>query len=149
MKKIKIFRTFGDNPFRALSHIEGQTFSKRLSFNVRKRTKRIVPECAIFSSYTFFRHLSYTIVKGGIDVSTLFFALFFVVLFSVILQIFLKNPYIVTGITAIAALMAFVLFFDTVGLNFIIWIFIYVIASFITALLTCKFFHNYHNHDGF
>ena len=80
---------------------------------------------------------------------TLIFGLFFVVLFSVILQIFLKDPYIVAGITTIASLIAFALFFETVGLTFVIWIFIYVIASFIAALLTCKFLHHYYNNDGF
>lgn len=103
----------------------------------------------VLTSSHFFRLFSYTILKGGLTVLALLFSLFFVILFSVILQVFLKDPYIVAGIIAIAALIAFALFYDIIGLIFVIWILIYVIASFITALLTCKIIHRYHNNDGF
>ena len=68
-----------------------------------------------------------------------FIGLLLVVLFSVILEVFLKNPYIVTGIIAVIALVVFALLFDTLGLTFIIWIVVYTILAFITALITCKF----------
>lgn len=73
-----------------------------------------------------------------------FVGLLFVILFSVILQLFLKSPLIVAGIIAIISLIIFAIFFDTLGLIFIIWIIIFTITAFIVALLTCRFLKNRH-----
>lgn len=79
-----------------------------------------------------------------------FVGLLFVILFSVILQLFLKSPYIVAGIIAVISLIIFAIFMGTLGTSFIIWIIIYTITAFIVALITCRFLRNrHHNNDDF
>lgn len=79
-----------------------------------------------------------------------FVGLLFVILFSVILQLFFKSPLIVAGIIAIISLIIFAIFTGILGLEFIIWIIIYTITAFIVALITCRFFkHRHHNNDDF
>ena len=78
-----------------------------------------------------------------------FIGLLFVILFSVILQLFFKNPYIVTGIILVFSLMIFAIFFDTLGIIFLLWIIIYTILAFITSLITCKYAKGRNINDGF
>lgn len=76
-----------------------------------------------------------------------FVGLLFVILFSVILQLFLKSPLIVAGIIAVISLIIFAIFTGILGLEFIIWIIIYTITAFIVALITCRFLKRRHHDD--
>ncbi len=78
-----------------------------------------------------------------------FIGLLLVILFSVILEVFLKNPYVVTGIIAVISLIVFALLIDTLGAIFIIWVLIYTILAFITALMTCKFLRDRNRNNEF
>ena len=76
-------------------------------------------------------------------------ALFFVIIFSVLLELIVRCPLIVAGIVALISLIVFAIFFDTLGLIFIAWIVIYTITAFITALITCRLIKRHRDKDCF
>ena len=96
-------------------------------------------------------------MKGGIFVTFEFIiGLLFVILFSIIAERMIKNPFIVAGIVATISLIILALLVDTLTPIFLIWIVIYTLASFISAYLADYFFRNHHranfnshdNNDG-
>ena len=74
--------------------------------------------------------------------------LLFVVLFSIVIELFIKCPKIVAGIITAILLITFGIIFlldigSTTLIAIAIWILIYVVAAYITAYLTCRFFRNH------
>ena len=79
-------------------------------------------------------------------------ALFFVILFSALLQLVLRCPYVVAAIVAVIALIVYAFFSATLTTIFIVWIIIYTLAALLTAILTCRFLGRNNNRcdrDGF
>lgn len=72
-------------------------------------------------------------------------ALLFVILFSVLLQLVVKCPYVVAAIIGVISLIVYAVFSTTLGTIFIAWIVIYTLVSLITAFLTCRFFKHRDN----
>ena len=73
--------------------------------------------------------------------------LLFVVLFSIVIELFIKCPKIVAGIITASLLITIGTIFlldiaSTTLIAIAIWILIYVVAAYITAYLTCRFFRN-------
>ncbi len=73
--------------------------------------------------------------------------LLLVVLFSIVIELFIRCPKIVAGIIAAILLITFGIIFlldiaSTTLIAIAIWILIYVVAAYITAYLTCRFFRN-------
>ncbi len=73
--------------------------------------------------------------------------LLFVVLFSIVIELFIRCPKIVAGIIAAILLITFGIIFlldiaSTTLIAIAIWIVIYAVAAFITAYLTCRFLRN-------
>lgn len=66
------------------------------------------------------------------------FVLFFVIVFSAILELVVRCPWAVAVAIAIIALVVYAFFFETFGTIFIVWVVIYTLAAWLSAVLTCK-----------
>lgn len=64
-------------------------------------------------------------------------ALFFVVIFAVVLQLITRCPYVPAAIVALVSLIVYAFLFETLGTVFIVWIIIYTLAALLAAFLTC------------
>ena len=66
------------------------------------------------------------------------------ILFSVVLERIIRNPFIVAGIFAVITLIIFAIFFETLTAIFAIWVIVYTIAAFVAASLTDYFTRRHH-----
>ena len=64
-------------------------------------------------------------------------ALFFVVIFAVVVQLITKCPLIPAAIVALVSLIVYAFLSETLGTVFIVWIIIYTLAALLAAFLTC------------
>lgn len=79
-----------------------------------------------------------------------FVGLLFVILFSIVIEIFIKCPKLVAGIIAAILFVTFGILIlldisSTLLIATAIWILIYIIVAYVTAYLTCRFLRNSNN----
>lgn len=76
-------------------------------------------------------------------------AFLFVVVFSVLLELVVKSPFIVSAIVAVISLIAYGLFSSTLTTTFIIWIVVYTLTALIVAFITDYISRNRNNNSCF
>lgn len=69
-------------------------------------------------------------------------ALFFVVIFAVVVQLITKCPLIPAAIVALVSLIVYAFLSETLGTIFIAWIIVYTLAALLAAWLTNLFSRN-------
>lgn len=71
-----------------------------------------------------------------LSLATLLTILFFIVIFSILFEIFIRNIYIVAGIVLLVSLLIFVI--AALPTSFIVWIIIYTLTALLAAFATCR-----------
>lgn len=90
-------------------------------------------------------------MKGGMFMTTLELVIgfLFVILFSVILELVIKSPFIVAAVIAVASLVIYGIFSSTLTTTFIIWIVVYTLTALIVAFITDYVSRNRRNNSCF
>ncbi len=73
--------------------------------------------------------------------------LFFVIVFAAIIELVFRCPWAVAAVVAIISLIVFAFFFETFGNIFIVWIIIYTLAAWVTAVIICKLLNRFRNNN--
>lgn len=69
-------------------------------------------------------------------------ALFFVVIFAIVLQLITKCPYVPAAIVALLSLVVYAFLSATLGTIFIVWIIIYTLAALLASWITRLLYRN-------
>ena len=75
------------------------------------------------------------------------FVLFFVIISAAIIELVLRCPWAVAAVVAIISLIVFAFFSGTFGNIFIVWIIIYTLAAWVTAVIICKLLNRFRNNN--
>ena len=69
----------------------------------------------------------------------IFVGLLLIIIFSIVVERAIRNPFIIAGIAAIVSLIILAVFYETLTAVFAIWVVIYTIAAFVSAYLSDYF----------